>query len=294
MGPKKNKEFTNSLATWDITIFKNHNDYGLDFHKVANALNGWCKKWVFQKEECPETKKPHFQCRVSLVKKKRLDEITSQVPLNGHWTPTNKTVHKGQNFNYVMKEDTRIEGPWKDSDYTEPPPFTRQLRYFAEQPLRPWQDDVLKWCEEEDDRSIKMIYDTIGNSGKSIMAEYLEFKEKAFELPPMRVMEDIMQFVYSFNNQKVYLIDMPRAMKKDKLGEFYAGLECLKNGVCYDKRYCGKKRRFDRPQIIVFTNVLPEWSLMSTDRWEAYEMQSGYSLKKLPLEGSTHGAPSSL
>lgn len=269
------------LATWDITVFEGHNDFGLDRMRVMELLNGWCKKWVFQLEECPETKNQHFQCRVSLVKKKRLSEVLAQIPLKGNWSRTSNAVHVGQNFNYVMKEDTKIDGPWSDMDYEKPPPLTRQLKTFMQQEMRPWQRDVLRWCEMTDDRSIKMIYDTEGNSGKSIMAEYLEYKGLAFELPPLRVMEDIMQFVFGFKNQKVYLIDMPRAMKKDKLGDFYAGLECLKNGVCYDKRYAAKKRRFDRPQVVVFTNVLPAWEHMSADRWEVYQMTDEYALERM-------------
>jgi len=270
---------TNQLHTWDITIFENHNDFGLDRHAVAEALKGWCKKWVFQLEET-KTGRHHFQVRLSLINKKRLTEIMAQIPLKGNWSHTCTEVHKGQNFNYVMKAE-RLDGPWSDKDYAERTPMTRQLTDFMTLTLRPWQQQVLGWCREEDDRSIKMIYDTVGHSGKSMMAEYLEYEGLAFELPPMKLMEDIMQFVYGFNNQKVYLVDMPRAMKKDKLGDFYAGLECLKNGVCYDKRYSAKKRRFDRPQIIVFTNVLPEWSFMSRDRWEVYEMSPFYSLHRL-------------
>jgi hypothetical protein len=60
-------------------------------------------------------------------------------------------------------------------------------------------------------------------------------------------MEDIMEFVMNFKAYPSYSVDMPRGMKKDKLGEFYSGLECLKNGYAYDKRYEGKRRRFDRP-----------------------------------------------
>ena len=75
--------------------------------------------------------------------------------------------------------------------------------------------------------------------------------------PADTIMCDIMEFAHSFPAQKAYIIDMPRGMKKDKLADFYAGLESIKNGVTYDKRYVGKKRRMDRPQIMVFTNSLP-------------------------------------
>lgn len=63
---------------------------------------------------------------------------------------------------------------------------------------------------------------------------------------------------------------MPRGMKKDKLGDFYSGIEVIKNGVAYDKRYSAKKIRFDRPRIIVFSNELPNFELMSEDRWKLW------------------------
>jgi hypothetical protein len=98
-------------------------------------------------------------------------------------------------------------------------------------------------------------------------------------------MEDLMQFAYGFKNQACYLIDMPRAIKKDKLSDFYAGIECLKNGTVYDKRYATKRRRMDRPQIVVFTDKTPNWAFMSADRWELYVMQEDHTmtLKDIPL-----------
>lgn len=80
---------------------------------------------------------------------------------------------------------------------------------------------------------------------------------------------------------------MPRGMKKDKLGEFYAGIEIIKNGVAYDKRYTAKKIRFDRPNIFVFTNMLPVFELLSKDRWCILEVLN----KKLYKYG-THNSSS--
>lgn len=118
-----------------------------------------------------------------------------------------------------------------------------------------------------------MIFDAVGNNGKSIFCEWLEYNDLAFEVPPFRLMEDLMQCCMCVPKQKAYLIDMPRAMKKDKLGEFYSGIESLKNGTMYDKRFKFKKRRIDRPQIFVFTNVLPDFELMSKDRWQVYQIE---------------------
>ena len=272
---------SSQVACWDFTIFENHNEWGLDSGKLIAELKQWAKKWAFQLEKGEETGRLHFQGRMSLIKKLRRNELLSRCTFKANFRETCKKVHDGQNFNYVMKADTRVEGPWIDSEYEDPPVLTRQLVAFETKEKYPWQVKIEEWCTLEDDRSIKLIHDTIGNSGKSIMAEYLEYHKKAFEIPPLKDMEDIMQFCMSFKAQKVYLVDMPRAMKKDKLAGFYSGLECLKNGYVYDKRYAAKRRRFDRPQVIVFTNVTPNWEFMSADRWDAYTMTSEHDLVTL-------------
>ena len=75
-----------------------------------------------------------------------------------------------------------------------------------------------------------------------------------------------------FDPAKLYLIDMPRAMKKKKLNSLYSGIEQLKNGFMYDLRYHGKFRAIDDPNIIVFTNTPPKMSYLSADRWVLWEV----------------------
>jgi len=254
---------------------------------MLKLLLGVFKKVVFQLERGTEGTE-HYQIRGHLTQKRKLKSMITEFKagggpiktIGGHWSITSGGVHTGNNFNYIMKDETRVDGPWTEKDYEEPPVLTRQLTEFHQLVKYPWQSQIEMLCEQTDNRSINIIYDVAGNSGKSILAEALEYDGKAFELPPMNNMEDIMQFVFSFKSQKVYLIDMPRAMKKDKLCQFYSGIECLKNGVCYDKRYAAKKRRFDRPQIIVFSNCLPDWQFMSPDRWVVWEMTPGKTLKR--------------
>ena len=125
-----------------------------------------------------------------------------------------------------------------------------------------------------------MIYDAEGNIGKSIFCEYLEFNNLAEEIPPFRLMDDIFQWVYSYPGKPAYFIDLPRGMKKDKLGDFYSGIEIIKNGVCYDKRYNGRKKRFTRPTIWIFSNMLPCFTLMTKDRWQVWTV----SLESMALE----------
>ncbi|HIA03917.1 MAG TPA: hypothetical protein EYN66_18775 [Myxococcales bacterium] len=263
------------VTGYDLTVEAEEFDY----NSMLKFCREWFAKYAFQLERGSQTGYLHWQVRGRLFTKKRLGEIvasTKELFPEGssvRWSPTSATVHNGQNFNYVLKADTRVDGPWMDTDYEDPPPLTRQLKGFIAHEFYPWQQQVFEMSQELDDRSIKLIIDTEGNAGKSIMCEYLEYKGMAWEIPPMRTMEDIMQCVMGIKAKKCYIVDMPRAMKKDKLADFYSGLESLKNGVCYDKRYAFKKRRMDRPQVIVFTNTEPTWDFMSRDRWEVWYMK---------------------
>ena len=148
------------------------------------------------------------------------------------------------------------------------------MKIFANWSLRPWQQSLINTTSQFCMRSIDLVYDPQGNAGKSLFSEYLESKGDSEEVPPFRLMDDIFQWVCSRPIKKIYIVDMPRGMKKDKLGDFYSGIEVIKNGVAYDKRYSAKKIRFDRPRIIVFSNELPNLDLMSADRWKLWTIKN--------------------
>lgn len=275
--PKEARENESQVTGFDVTVSCQY----YDVNQVIGICKLWFKDWVFQKEKGSNTEYLHFQIRGRLFKKKRPNELRKEPTFfqHSHITPTSKNVHSANSFNYVLKEDTRVEGPWRSDEEEEPMPLTRQLKTFMkvieETGMYEWQKKLYELVQQEDDRTIKVIYDAAGNAGKSIFCEYLMYNKLAFEIPPLRSMEDIMQMSMCIKPQKCYLIDMPRGMKKDKLGEFYSGLECLKNGYMYDKRYSFKMRRIDRPQVVVFTNMLPKMELLSADRWELYRLESG-------------------
>lgn len=241
-------------------------------------MDNWCKKWVFQLERGDGGYK-HWQGRVSLIKPRRCSTLVNKWCVGGHISVTSKEVATSKNFDYTMKSDTRIEGPWSDAD-PEPPRLTRQLKEFLNMELRPWQKTIKDMSQEYNGRSVNLIIDKVGNIGKSIFCEYLRYMKLGRPIPPLRSMEDIMALCMCLPESKCYLIDMPRGMKKDKLGEFYSGVETLKNGYMYDKRYAFKERYIDRPQIFIFTNAEPAYDLLSKDRWEIFEVSKNFELQK--------------
>lgn len=265
------EKLKNPIATWDITISK---EAYATSHDLAEVFNEKFKKWCFQLEKGSNTDYIHWQCRVSTRGKSRNKPSIKGVHPDAI-TPTSNT-NKNNDF-YVLKEETRVDGPWTDKD--QPKTLTKQLELFLNLDFYPWQTSVLEMCNVWDPRWIDVIYDTEGNLGKSIFAEYLEYQGIAEEVPPYRNMEDIFQWVAGRPIKPVYIFDMPRGMKKDKLADFYSGIEVIKNGVAFEKRYCPDKKRFSRPRIFIFTNTLPKFELLSRDRWQVWRVRN----KKLEI-----------
>ena len=273
------KNTASALASWDIryneNTFENEND-------LIDTLKGVAKKYVIQLEEGDSGYK-HYQGRISLIKRRRFSEkhlllkLFKDKPPN-YLEPTVEEEFRSGDAFYMLKEDTRIAGPWTDKD--EVIPLTVQMKIFNGFTLRPYQASLKEMALHFDMRKIDLIYDPNGNIGKSLFSEYLEYNGLAEEIPPFRLMDDIFQWVCSRPIKKCYIVDMPRGMKKDKLGDFYSGIEIIKNGVAYDKRYNAKKIRFDRPRVFVFTNALPEFSLMSKDRWNVWIVDDKFQLIK--------------
>jgi hypothetical protein len=270
------QQTNNQLSTWDFR----QNAEGLTYTDIIKNLEGIAKHYVFQLEEGDGGYR-HYQGRISLIKKRRITERHLLLKLfkkpPQYLQPTVNAEHyKGEAF-YCLKEDTRIEGPWKDTDIVKV--LTKQLQLFTVMDYRPYQESLLKMATVFDMRKIDLIYDPNGNIGKSLFAEHLEYLGIAEEIPPFRLMDDIFQWVATRPIKPCYLVDMPRGMKKDRLGDFYSGIEVIKNGVAYDKRYKAHKVRFNRPRVFVFTNVLPQLSLMSKDRWNIWIVNNAFELE---------------
>ena len=290
------------INMYDVTLSKecwpNGDTLALYIHSIA-------KKWCFQLEAGSETGHLHWQIRMSLMKKCRpaaavkayREKLLNDAPDRQCRIVPSKTATflascddekhgtaNNKGFDYVMKEDTRVEGPWLDTEFVVPQAMTRQLKEFMEMKMRPFQVKLEKFCKVIDNRYIIYIIEETGGTGKSITAEYLGYHKIARRIPAMKTAEDIMQMIMCLPPSPTYLIDMPRAMKKDNLWELYAGIEELKNGYAYDKRYGFRDRQMDRPQVIVFSNQFPELTAMSMDRWKIYRIVANDNPDLVDLE----------
>jgi hypothetical protein len=252
-----------------------------DWEALARKLIAWCTKFAFQLEKGKDGYL-HWQIRCQLIHVKTVGQLLGdagpRAAIGGNWLQTSNGIHpNGKQFHYVMKEDGRVDGPWTDADKIEAlPVLTRQLiqflTYVEKDRLYSWQKQIKLEMEKQDDRFVHHIMDDIGNSGKSIFCEWLVYQKLCMEVPMLKNMDELMGFIFSFPIKKAYLLDMPRGLNKDRLSELYGGIECLKNGYVYEKRYQGKSRRFDRPQVCTFGNAWPDMRLLSLDRWKLWQL----------------------
>lgn len=258
---------------WDFTLpWYSENS---DFNILQKNLRDCCKKFAFQLELSDNGYK-HYQGRISLVKKKRITTLKTlfkHYPLfeKVHFSPTSGNC---KDFDYVMKADTRIEGPWKDTDKIIYIP--RQYRNLT---MRPWQQQVIDDSKVFSDRIVNVIYDRDGCSGKSTLASYCELMMNGIDMPPINDMKELIATLcdicmdLNIRDPNPVFMDLPRAMDKDRLYGIYTAIEQIKKGKLYDLRYKYKCWWIDSPAMWVFTNELPSSVLLSKDRWKIWTIK---------------------
>jgi hypothetical protein len=257
------------LFCFDFTL-KAQDEWKKQKDLLILSLTDLAKAWAFQLE-LSATGYLHFQGRFSLNEKKRLGSVLRLLQSSsGVWTTVHlsPTSSKGsKSMSYVMKVDTRQEGPWTDKT-SKPSYIPRQVREIRD--LRPWQQTIWDQAEDWDPRTINLVFDEVGNIGKSVLVTKMMVMKRGRKIPPMNDYQDLLAMVMDTPTSRCYLVDMPRALKKDKLGQFYSAIEDIKNGYAYDKRYSFKEKFFDSPNVWVFANVLPDFTLLSADRWKIW------------------------
>lgn len=262
----------NACAVWDFTA------YFEDIEAAKTIIREFSKRWVFQQEKCPTSGRLHLQGKVSLLTKTRKKQVENLFkPLNNAHVSVTATVNRND-WTYVSKVASRVAGPWTDKD---PAPIKIPIQYSDTmiKELRPWQQGVLDKSKVIS-RHVNLIIDFNGNIGKSTLVGYACTRKLAQNIPFCNDFRDIMRMIMDKPESNLYFIDLPRALKKDKLNQMFAGIEQIKGGYAFDDRYSFREKWFDSPEIWVFTNVQPKLKWFSADRWKFWEISDKDELVK--------------
>lgn len=277
---KNYKTYYSPVAVWDFRASANEITYA----QLKDFLTENTKRWIFQKEKGEEKGYIHFQGRFSLIKRKRKNELIKifkdfDFPIPNYIEPSSSNS-LGQWF-YVMKNETRIEGPWKDTD--EEIYVPKHIKNAMDNPY-PFQQQIINSTKTNREREVNVIYDPTGCSGKTTVATWLCVMSDAILVPMCYKTNDIIQYICSICMQKKLrspspiFIDLPRATPKTALQEVYAAIEILKSGLLYDTRFTGKRWVIESPAIWVFTNVEPDSTWLSKDRWKLWTIDDKKNL----------------
>lgn len=131
--------------------------------------------------------------------------------------------------------------------------------------LRDWQLDAVQRLTTQDERKVLWVVDTVGNTGKSFLAKYLFAMNNAFAVTSGKTSD----IAYAYNMEEIVVFDFSR-QKQDFVN--YSVIEDFKNGAIFSPKYESTTLRFKPAKVIVFSNWMPDMSLLSEDRWDIMDL----------------------
>lgn len=258
----------NPMYLWHFTIPRAN----CTVIELKVLLNEIAKKWVFQIEEGKQDGYLHYQGCMSLKVKERRNTLVAKFATH-ECRVGDLSVSHDKTFSYAMKDETRVEGPFKNTD----PPLIPKFTAPDENP-REWQLRVKDM--PQDDRHIHFIVDIVGGSGKTTFALNRRMYHNAIYIPEWHEAKEVGQAIFAqtqdWKNYEIY-IDMPRRpLSENKLEQLWNLLEQVKNGYITEVRYHHRIRQILLTKLVVFSNYhLPIADNLSVDRVKVYRIQNG-------------------
>jgi hypothetical protein len=284
-GSKNKSSGSYCLAMFDLTV-KARADYELQHKQILEFMRNNGKKWCFQLEQGEETGYLHFQCRISLSIKKRLEtmiKLCKETPAFKEGfkvSPTSNPCTFGGDMFYVSKEETRVDGPWSSKNDINTNKITPYLR--ATPDWYPWQKSVIAMLEEEPvPGKVKLILNPKGNVGKTTLVYWLYVRKMVVKVPPLAEAKDIMRMVMAKEESRAYIIDLPCQLSDKLTKQFGHALESISNGEAYDDRYEWRDRIGERPHVFVFSNAKLNEKMLTARRWEFYTITERLELIRI-------------
>jgi len=279
----------------------------VDKLKNASAVTqDW--RYLFQLERGEETGRYHHQMRIDVTRAHRktchtlLEELAHILDIDKKWITvrpeSNQSVAKAGGIFYVMKAETRMDGPWYDPTFTPPKlqrfVYTGQDVAIVEQSPTPWETTILnalgEWKGEginrtfeyhrAHDRQLNWIYNEAGGAGKSVFLKYLGYKCGAQALATGGSAGQLKNAVCDNYTKRgnvlaeCYYADIPRTLgTQESLRDLFSALEAVKGGKVEGAFYGKDMQAYGMPpHVWITSNMLPDLDLASADRWKVWNL----------------------
>jgi len=240
------------LRTWELTLPIN----GQTWKDIHRFLSTFCNKFAFQEEKGTTTGYPHYQIRIRTEKQYRWAELKKRFensPLaHAHMKPTSTKASK--NFDYVIKSDTRVNGPWTESSNQDELSVADLKLDIIEKSPYPWQSTVKALIEQEPHpRRINIIIEPNGNHGKSSFIKYMHVTKRIYNVhiydDATKMMGLVINHVKKNPKTNAFTFDFNKTFSKQKEIAVYDCVESVKNGMLVDWRYDCKEMVIANPHI---------------------------------------------
>lgn len=252
---------------WDFTA----KDEGITAQEVIDLCKDLgCDRFAFG-AEVGDGGYRHYQGRIVLSVGKDLKTLSNwnkEHNVTWHWSPSHV-----RDFKYVEKEGNFYRS-WEDA-----------IAKYGLITLKSWQEIAWNLLKDQDERTVLVIYDPVGNHGKTWFCKWLQATHRAQYVPPFSEAQDFMAYAMSRVAER-YVIDMPRAETIKQRKGMWSAVEQIKNGYVYDKRYNFRDAWIGEPKVCVFCNELPDKGTLSADRWAVYALSDEWGAEPvlMPME----------
>lgn len=271
------------LHFWSITLYHNYTTRP-SASRVKDIFSEFFDQWCFQLEKGTKEGKEHYQCRGIINPAQKTETLLTVIEARGYdrrditFLPeSNNSLAQGGLSFYVMKDDTRVEGPWYDPTYNPRKRVTYEGRDLeCMKTPREFQTWIMAQCATvPDDRTMYWIFNQSGCGGKSKLMKYMRMNpEWDMARVPMGSATQIKTSVIEKGPHSIYMVDLPRVRGSDeRQQELFSALEEIKNGWVESPMY-GKNAELlmEPPHIFIFSNELPNLSFASMDRWRIFNL----------------------
>ena len=197
---------------------------------------------------------------------------------------------KAENVSYVYGVNKVYEGGFvRYTKNVEEPKLWQKARknivkFWDNFVPRPFQQEIIDMVQEEPDRrTIHWFWESKGQAGKTVLAEYLHIFHAAIITggSSADMKHAISRWTEITNKEpRILIVDICRTDNFRKDGA--KAIESIKNGLFFDGKYeSAMAHAFVKPHVLCFANEAPDKNLLSEDRWKIFKI---VDLKLVPQE----------
>lgn len=217
-------------------------------------------KYIMGYEIAPTTGTPHIQGYVQFKNAIMWKTVCEMIPHSKVIDNVKGTLE--ENLIYCSKTGdyiTNCEMP-EEIEKIEELKLTEEWQIKLEEELK----------EKADNRTIRWIYDEEGNSGKTYFCKYMYDNYGSLYLTGKAADMKFMVCKWWLKHKKtakmpIIFIDLTRSTE---MFVSYQGIEEIKNGIFMSSKFECEMVRYNPPHVVIFSNFLPDYNKLSSDRWK--------------------------